>query len=114
MRRTVSLALTGLVALAAAGCSPDEGDFASEAESFIDDDDGDVAALTGLTFDDVTCEEPADTETGTTFTCSATASDGDSYTFTNTIMGENEFEIVDYVRVGGASTDAAVTTTTGG
>jgi hypothetical protein len=73
---------------------PDEV-FSREAEDFIEDDDGDVATQLGVTFDDVECHEPADTDVGTTFTCTAAGSDGATWTFTNQVTGEHAFEIVD-------------------
>ena len=36
-----------------------------------------------MTFSDVQCEDPANTDTGTSFTCTATGSDGQAYLFTN-------------------------------
>lgn len=112
MRRIIIPALIGLATLGAAACSPDEGDFKSEAEDFIGEDDGDVATQTGMTFEDVECEEPASTEEGSTFTCSATGSDGQSYTFTGEVTGERAFEIVDIAAAGGTPTGTAAPTAT--
>lgn len=113
MRRLLAPAFAGLAIVTFAACSPDESDFASEAESFIGDEDGDVASSVGLTFEDVECEEPASTETGAMFTCTATGSDGASYVFTNEITGDNEFEVVDMQPADGAATgDTSATATT--
>lgn len=113
MRRILIPALVGLAILGAAACSPDEGDFKSEAEDFISDEDGDVATQTAMTFEDVECQEPTSTDEGSTFTCSATGSDGQSYTFTGEVTGERSFEIVD-IAAGGATTGTAPTATTTG
>jgi hypothetical protein len=103
MRRIAVTALAGLAFVGVAACSPDEGDFASEAEDFIADEDGDVATQLGLTFEDVECQDPANTDTGTTFTCTASGSDGQTYTFTNEITGDKAFEVVDMTTAGGAA-----------
>ncbi len=115
MRRIAVTALAGLAFVGVAtACSPDEGDFASEAEDFIGDDDGDVATQLGLTFEDVECQDPTNTDTGTTFTCTATGSDGQTYTFTNEITGDKAFEVIDMTAAGGAApTGSAPATTTG-
>jgi hypothetical protein len=112
MRRLAVTALAGLALVGVtAACSPDEGDFASEAEDFIGDDDGEVATQLGLTFEDVECQDPANTDTGTTFTCTATGSDGQSYTFTNQITGDKSFEVTDFTAAGAATTGSTPATT---
>ena len=116
MRRIAVTALAGLAFVGVAtACSPDESDFASEAEDFIGDDDGDVATQLGLTFEDVECQDPANTDNGTTFTCTATGSDGQTYTFTNQITGDKAFEVIDMTTAGGAApTGSAAPATTSG
>lgn len=109
MRRILAPAVVGLAVLGFAACSPDEGDFASEAEDFIGEEDGDVATETGMTFSDVQCEEPSDTDTGTTFTCTATGSDGISYLFTNQIAGDKEFQVLGFEPTTGDTSGSAPT-----
>ena len=116
MRRILLPAIAGLALVGVTACSPDETDFASSAEDFIQDDDEDVATELGMTFDDADCEEPASTDVGATFACTATGSDGAAYTFTAEIDGDNSFRITGFeIAEGGATagTDAA-TATTGG
>lgn len=113
MRRILIPAVIGLATLGAAACSPDEGDFKSEAEDFITDEEGDVAEQTGMTFADAECQEPASTEAGSTFTCTATGSDDVSYTFTASIVGDSEFSI-DGVDPLPGTVDAATATTAAG
>ncbi len=96
MRRIIAPLCAGLALVAVVACSPDEGDFATEAEDFIGDDDGEVATQTGMTFSDVQCEDPANTDTGTSFTCTATGSDGQAYLFTNQITGGREFQVLGF------------------
>jgi len=102
MRR---LAVPAIVILASAGalaCSPNEGSFKDSAEDFIEDEDGDISAQTGLTYTDASCEEPASTEQGTTFLCSATGSDGQTYDFPAEITGEDAFTLSTPVATGAA------------
>lgn len=94
MRRIATPAIAGLAIFAvAAACSADEGDFSSEAESFIEEEDGDVATQTGMTFTDAACDEPASTDVDSTFACTAVGSDGATFEFLATITGDNEFTI---------------------
>ena len=68
-----------------------------------------------MTFEDAECEEPASTDVGATFTCTATGSDGGSYTFTAEIDGDNSFRITGFeLADGGATEGTAATATTGG
>ena len=76
MRRIMIPAIAGLALFGVTACSPDEGDFSGEAEDFIEDEDDDVAAQLQTTFSDAECEEPADTEVGSTFTCTAVDAEG--------------------------------------
>lgn len=110
MRRILIPAFAGLALVGVAACSPDEGDFASEAEDFIQDDEGDVATSTGMTFEDAECDEPASTEVGEIFTCTATGSDGQSYLFTATVEGDRSFEITAMEPAGDATEGTAGTT----
>jgi hypothetical protein len=114
MRRIAAPALAGLAVFAFAACSADEGDFASEAEGFIEEDDGDVATQLGQTFSDAACEEPASTDTNTTFACTAVGADGVTYDFLATISGENEFTISGGTPAAGGAAPAATTATTTG
>jgi hypothetical protein len=103
MRRTMPAAMalaaaTALVALAA--CSADEQDYQREAEKFIEDEDGDVAGSLGLTFTNAVCEQPASSDVGTTYSCTADGSDGTSYQFTVTIDKKNSLKITDYEPAG--------------
>ncbi len=94
--------------MAVAACSPDESDFKDQAEDFIENDEGDLAQQSGLTFDAAACEEPASKDVGATFTCTANASDGASYTFTGEITGEREFQLTSVeISAGTAPPDSA-------
>jgi hypothetical protein len=93
MRRYAIPIAAGLAVFGVAACSPDEGDFASDAEGFIEEEDGPVAEQTGLTFTDAECEEPESTDVGSTFTCTAVGSDETTYNFTVEITGDNSYEV---------------------
>jgi hypothetical protein len=120
MRRILLPAIAGLALVGVTACSPDETDFADSAEDFIEDDDEDVATELGMTFDDAECDEPASTEVGATFTCTASGSDGNSYTFTAEIDGDNSFRITSFEQGAGGAAEgttagtAGATATTGG
>jgi hypothetical protein len=102
------------ISAAVAACSADSGDFSDNAEQLIDDDkDGDLAAALGVDFDGAECAEPANTDTGTSFECTATGDDGNTWSFTATIRGDREYEITDAVIVdGGAGATAGTAGTT--
>ena len=79
MRRRLAIpALAVLAGLGVAACGgdPSTGDFQSEAEDFIEDEDGELASQLQSTFTDAQCAEPESTEVGTTYTCTATDADG--------------------------------------
>lgn len=93
MRRVAAPVLAVLAIAGVAACSADEGDFKSSAENFLEEDDGDVATQLGLTFEDASCVEPPNTDTGAEFTCTATGSDDVEYTFSAVVRGDKQFEI---------------------
>lgn len=111
MRRIMIPAVAGLALVGVAACSPDEADFASEAESFIEDEDDDVATEMGMTFSDADCEEPSSTDVGTTFSCNAVGDDGNTYVFTASIDGERSFQITGVTMDDGAATGATTAST---
>jgi Domain of unknown function (DUF4333) len=95
MRRALLLAVPALAVLVACGGAPTTGDFRDEAETFINGTLNEEPQLNGLTFSDAECQEPESTETGTAFTCSASASDGEPRTLSVTITGRNRFQVQD-------------------
>jgi len=114
MRRLALPAIAILAAASAVGCSPDEGNFKDSAEDFIEDEDGDISAQTGITYTDASCEEPASTEAGATFVCTATGSDGQAYEFPAEITGDDAFTISNVVPAGGAAGGSTPPPGTGG
>jgi len=76
-----------------AACSPDSTDFKSEGEKFLEDDKEAVATQTGFTFDDADCEKPDNTDTGTTYDCTAVDNEGDTWDFTIEITGKRELTV---------------------
>jgi hypothetical protein len=93
MRRYVIPALAGLAFAGVAACSPDAGDFKSDAEEFIEDDDGDVESQLDVALSDASCEDPASSDVGSTFACTAVGEDGTVYDFTVEITGDNSYEV---------------------
>lgn len=92
MRRVALLpASAALVGLAA--CSASTTDFKQEGEKFLQSDE--VADNVGFSFTDADCEEPANTDKGTTYTCTAVDNEGDTWEFTIEITGDNELTVVD-------------------
>jgi hypothetical protein len=84
--------LMGAAAAAVLGaCSADKTDFKDQAAKFIEGDT--VAEQAGQKFTDAECVEPASTDTGETFTCSATGDDGVVWDFDLEITGDNEFTV---------------------
>jgi hypothetical protein len=85
----------GLVALGiivgASACSATETTFKEKAADFIQSDT--VTDGVGQAFTEAECDEPADTEVGTTFQCTATGADELDYTFVVEITAENEFTL---------------------
>jgi hypothetical protein len=108
MRRLAlpAAAVLAVLTLVACGGSPDTGDFRDKAEDFIEEDESELTASLSNTFDDATCEEPAATDIGTTFTCSATGADGQPYQFAVEIVGERQ------IAVSPPASGATTTTTT--
>lgn len=95
-RATALLAAAALTALVA--CSASAKDFKKEGEKFLESDE--VADNVGFSFTNASCEEPPNTETGTTYTCTAVDNEGDTWEFTIEITGENELTVVDRNVVG--------------
>jgi hypothetical protein len=96
---------SGLVMLA--GCSPDAADFREQGEQFLEGDE--VRERFGMVrMDDAECEEPADTNEDTVYTCTATGSDGNTWQFTIEITGSTSLRVTS----GEVVTASSVTTTT--
>jgi hypothetical protein len=73
--------------------APGNDDFSSDAESFLEDDGGQVESQVGVGLAQASCEEPASTDVGTTFACTAVGDDGQTYEFTVEITGDNEYQV---------------------
>jgi hypothetical protein len=73
--------------------SPGNGDFRSDAEEFIQGDGGPVESQVGLGLDQASCDEPASTDVGKTFACTAVGDDGTTYEFTVEITGEDTYQV---------------------
>ncbi len=94
MRRSIVTLTAGFAAFGLlAACSPDSTDFKTEGEDFLEDSGGDVETQTGHRFSDADCEKPADTDEGTTYTCTATDDEGDEWEFTVEITGKRELTV---------------------
>lgn len=93
MRRTVLAAVSVLAATAGLAACTSQQSFEDAAQEFIENDEEDVAQQLGVTFDDASCDAPADREVGTTFACTATGSDGATYNFIATITSRTEYSV---------------------
>ncbi len=81
MRRIVAPAAAAFALLAVAGCSADAKDFKEQGEKFIEGDE--VRERFGMVrMSDAECQEPASTDKDTTYTCTATGSDANTWGFT--------------------------------
>jgi hypothetical protein len=97
MRMSVAAA-AAVASLALTGCfSSDTGDYKSEAEDYIESDElaenietqmGEVVA-----FSDALCEEPANTDTGTTYGCTAQNDDGTTWNIEIEIRDDNQLAV---------------------
>jgi len=85
-------ALATLAALALSGCFTSTSDYREKAEEFIVEDAG-VADGLGVALVSATCEEPVDQEVGTTFACTATDENGDTWGFEVEIAESNRIEL---------------------
>ncbi|MGB0113848.1 MAG: hypothetical protein WBP59_11555 [Ilumatobacteraceae bacterium] len=102
-----TLAPIGLVAITAAlaGCFTTAADFRNNAEKFILDDDGLVAALfgdSGTAFETSTCAEPENQDVDTTFLCTGVDTEGRAWEFEVTITGKSDYEVIVSRRPDGA------------
>jgi hypothetical protein len=118
---TAAAAIVAGVVLAA--CSPDAGDFQSEAEKYIESRGfSEEAGL--LRYSDAECEEPESTDEDTRYTCTAMAEDGTQWRFQVEITGGSALRVLvppeavsaasGESSVPGATTTVGAATTTGG
>ena len=96
MRQVVSLirplALVSIAAVSLAGCFTSTADYRKKAERFIVENPG-VADELGVALVSATCAEPADQEVGTTFACTATDENGDTWGFDVEIAESNRIDV---------------------
>lgn len=92
MRRWVSalLAAAGLFAVLSS-CSVSATDFQADAQDFLTGED--VFGAYGIDFTDPVCEQPASTDVGETFTCTAQGDDGLTYRFSLQITGKKSMSL---------------------
>ena len=102
MRRLIPLAVGGAAVLTLAACSADTKDFREQGEQFIEDDE--VRERFGMVrMSEAQCEEPADTNKDTLYTCTATGSDGNTWQFTIEITGSKSLRVISGEVVGQAA-----------
>lgn len=93
MRRIIAPAAVAFALLAIASCSADVKDFQEQGEKFIEGDQ--VRERFGMVrMGDAECQEPASTDEDTTYTCTATGSDGNTWGFTIEISGTDSLRII--------------------
>lgn len=64
-----------------------------EAEKYLESDE--VAEITGISFSEAECEEPASTSVGTMYACTVQADDGSTWDFDIEITGDREITVVE-------------------
>ena len=108
MRRIIAPAAVAFALLAIASCSADVKDFQEQGEKFIEGDQ--VRERFGMVrMGDAECQEPASTVKDTTYTCTATGSDGNTWGFTIEISGTDSLRIIaGEVVIPGAPTGSSV------
>src|ERR671910_3035380 len=106
MRRLIPLAVGGAAVLTLAACSADTTDFREQGEQFLEDDE--VRETFGMVrMSDAQCEEPADTNKDTLYTCTATGSDGNTWQFTIEITGSKSLRVTSGEVIGQGATPAS-------
>jgi len=92
MRRL--LIATPLLALVAVGCTG-TGSYKDQTEDFLNDDSQVSTAVEGEV-SDASCEEPENTDVGTTYTCTAEVEGRGTATFDVEINAEDSFLVTDF------------------
>lgn len=84
-----------VVGVGLSACFTTAADFGNDAESYILDNEALRAAVleSSVTFTAATCAEPKNQNVGTTFTCTATDSNGSTHEFRVEITGSTAYEI---------------------
>ncbi len=78
------------------GCFTSSADFVDDAEEYIVENETLRAALfpdDDTTFTRATCASPGSSDVGTTFTCTATDSTGDTWEFAIEITGRSDYQV---------------------
>jgi len=93
------VAASAVASLVLVGClSTDTGDYKSEAEDYVESDEfaSNVEEQMGETvaFSEAQCEEPPDTDAGTTYGCTAVNSDGTTWNIEIEIREDNQLAVV--------------------
>jgi hypothetical protein len=89
-QRSLAVAmLAGTLLLGACGRDPTPGDYEAEAERLILTTGHDRPVI----FQHTSCKAPADTNVGTTFTCTTSDTFAMQFLFTATITGKGTFEL---------------------
>ena len=92
MRRI--LIATPLLAFAAVACTG-TGSYKSQTEDFLNDD-SQVSSAVGGDVSGASCTEPANTDVGTTYTCTGEVEGVGTVTFDVEINGEDSFLVTDF------------------
>ena len=73
-------------------CFTTTADYKGDAEKFILENEQ-LSDSQGVVFTTATCQEPDSQDAGTTFACTATDEQGQSWEFSIEITGSNEYEV---------------------
>ena len=94
VRRRALVPVIGVCVGVLAGCTTGTDDYRNQTETYLNDDSEPQFELTeGADISDAECDEPADLEIGTRYTCTATVEGLGSVVFTAEIDGENSFRV---------------------
>lgn len=94
-RLVVPAACCAVLSIGLVACSSSPEDYQKEAEKYLESDD--FAAEVNMTFTDAECEVPASTSTDATYTCTAAAENGSTWSFDLEITGKNELTVTNFV-----------------
>lgn len=94
-RHVVPATCCAVFSIGLVACSSSSEDYQKEAEKYLESDG--FAGEVNMTFTGAECEAPASTSTGATYTCTAAAEDGSTWSFDLEITGKNELTVTGFV-----------------
>lgn len=93
MRRFIAPVAAAFAVVAFAACSADATDFKEQGEKFIEGDEV-RETMAGVRMSNAECEEPANTDKDTVYSCTATGSDDNIWVFQIEITGSTSLRVI--------------------